>query len=234
MISTEARRLERLVQDLLDLARLEADRFSLDLQTVDAARVVAEVAEGFRPRAAELGLELVATDSPGGPLWVDADADRLGQVVANLIENASSFADHRIGVGADRVGGVPTVWVVDDGPGIPADQSSRVFQRHFVSDRVQGRRTGSGLGLAIVAELAAAMGAGVRAESPVDHGRGTRMVVWFPPASGPPDSVGRSGDHGAAGGAGFDDRARGAATGAGRGRRNHGPDTRPTPGEGPR
>ena len=187
VISTEARRLERLVQDLLDLARLEADRFSLDLQTVDAARVVAQVAEGFRPRAAELGLELVATDSPDGPLWVDADADRLGQVVANLVENASSFAEHRIGVGADRVGGLPTVWVVDDGPGIPADQSSHVFQRHFVSDRVRGRRTGAGLGLAIVAELAAAMGAGVRAESPVAYGRGTRMVVWFPPAAGPSD-----------------------------------------------
>jgi signal transduction histidine kinase len=71
--------------------------------------------------------------------------------------------------------------VVDDGPGIPADQLSQVFQRHFVSDRVSGRRMGSGLGLAIVAELAAAMGAAVRAESPVAEGRGTRMVVWFPP-----------------------------------------------------
>jgi two-component system sensor histidine kinase BaeS len=188
VISSEARRLERLVQDLLDLARLEADRFSLELQTVDAARLVRQVADGFRPRAAELGLELVTADPPDGPLWVDADADRLGQVVANLVENASSFADHRIGVGVGRVGGLPTVWVVDDGPGIPADQSSRVFQRHFVSDRVQGRRTGSGLGLAIVAELAAAMGAGVRAESPVADGRGTRMVVWFPPATGPSDS----------------------------------------------
>jgi signal transduction histidine kinase len=97
------------------------------------------------------------------------------------VENASSFAHHRIVVGADTVVGLPTVWVIDDGPGIPADQTAQVFQRHFVSDRLSGRRAGSGLGLAIVAELAAAMGAGVRAESPFHEGLGTRMVVWFPP-----------------------------------------------------
>ena len=58
VISAEARRLERLVQDLLDLARLDADRFSLDLQALDCGEVVRQVAEGFRPRAVELGLEL--------------------------------------------------------------------------------------------------------------------------------------------------------------------------------
>jgi signal transduction histidine kinase len=185
VISAEARRLQRLVQDLLDLARLDAHRFSFDLQTVDCAEVVRHVVDGFRPRALELGVELVAGGQSGQPLWVDADADRLGQVVANLVENASSFAEHRIDVGVGEVGGMPTVWVVDDGPGIPADQLSQVFQRHFVSDRVSGRRMGSGLGLAIVAELAAAMGASVRADSPVAEGRGTRMVVWFPPRPGP-------------------------------------------------
>jgi two-component system, OmpR family, sensor kinase len=180
VISAESRRLERLVQDLLDLARLDADRFSFDMQTVDCAEVVRQVADGFRPRAVELGLDLVTTDGSDQPLWVEADADRLHQVVANLVENASSFAKHRIVVGVGSVDGIPTAWVADDGPGIPADQLSRVFQRHFISDRVSGRRKGSGLGLAIVAELAAAMGAAVRAESPVAEGRGTRMVVRFP------------------------------------------------------
>jgi signal transduction histidine kinase len=186
VISAEARRLERLVQDLLDLARLDADRFSLELHTVDCAQVVRQIADGFRPRAAQLGLELVTTAGSDQPLWVHADADRLGQMVANLVENASSFAEHRIAIGAGVVGGMATAWVVDDGPGLPAGQSDRVFQRHFVSDRVSGRRKGSGLGLAIVAELAAAMGASVRAESPVAAGRGTRMVVRFPPGTSPP------------------------------------------------
>jgi signal transduction histidine kinase len=180
VISGEARRLERLVQDLLDLARLDANRFSLDVQTVDCAQIVRQVADGFRPRATELGLELVTSHQSDQPLWVDADADRLGQVLANLVENASTFAEHRIAIGAGSIGETPAVWVVDDGPGIPADQMSKVFQRHFTSDRGSGRHSGSGLGLAIVAELAAAMGAAVRAESPVAEGVGTRMVIWFP------------------------------------------------------
>jgi signal transduction histidine kinase len=185
VISAEARRLERLVQDLLDLARLDADRFSLDLQPLDCGEVVRQVAEGFRPRAVELGLELLTTVGSGAPLWVTADADRLGQVVANLVENASSYAAHRVAVGAGSVGGKPAAWVVDDGPGIAPDQLSKVFERHFISDRLRGRRKGSGLGLAIVSELAAAMGATVQADSPVDAGHGTRMVVWLRPAPRP-------------------------------------------------
>ena len=83
-----------------------------------------------------------------------------------------------VGVGHGRPAGRRR-WVVDDGPGIPPDQLAMVFERHFISDRVSGRRKGSGLGLAIVSELATAMGAAVRAESPVADGRGTRMVVWL-------------------------------------------------------
>jgi signal transduction histidine kinase len=97
-------------------------------------------------------------------------------------------------VGAGQTGGRTVAWIVDDGPGIPADQLGRVFERHFSSDRVRGRRKGSGLGLAIVSELATAMGAVVRAESPVAEGHGTRMVVWLrdapppvPTLPGPPE-----------------------------------------------
>ncbi|MGH9081588.1 MAG: sensor histidine kinase [Acidimicrobiales bacterium] len=185
VISSEAGRLERLVQDLLDLARLDADRFSFDIRTVDGAAVAGRVADGFRPRAAELGLDLVVAPGSEQPLWVEADPDRLGQIVANLVENASSFAEHRIDIGTGRADdGSPVVWVADDGPGIPPGQLDRVFERHFVSDRVSGRRVGSGLGLAIVSELAAAMGATVRAESPLSGGRGTSMVVGL--RAGPP------------------------------------------------
>ncbi len=182
VIRTEAHRLERLVQDLLDLARLDADRFSLDIRTVDGAMVARQVADGFRPRGDELGLELSTVPGSEQPLWVDADADRLAQVVANLVENAFSFARHRVVVGSGVVAGSPTIWVSDDGPGIPAAQLPRVFERHFSSDRAGGRRKGSGLGLAIVAELAAAMGAGVRAES-TGAGEGTTMLIWFHPAT---------------------------------------------------
>jgi len=211
VISAESGRLERLVRDLLDLARLDADRFSLEVQTVDGSAIAAQVAEGFRPRVEELGLELRFAPGSELPLWVVADPDRLAQVLANLVENASSFARGSVTVGAGSLGGVPSLWVEDDGPGIPPDQLPRVFERHFTSDRAGGRRKGSGLGLAIVSELAGAMGAGVRAESPVAGGTGTRMLVWFrpvpdaqpqsPPQSAPPGPVGSSPDVTAAAGA---------------------------------
>ena len=73
------------------------------------------------------------------------------------------------------------VWVADDGPGIRPDDLPHVFERHFTSDRVPSRqRRAPGLGLAIVAELVAAMGGGVRADSPIVDARGTRMTALVP------------------------------------------------------
>jgi len=181
IISSEARRLERLVQDLLDLARLDADRFSLDLRPVDASVVVGQVVAGFRPRAGELGLSLDLAPGSDRPCPVVADADRLAQIVANLVENAASFARSRVVVGVLAEPGRAVVWVDDDGPGIATDQLDRVFDRHVTSDRKGSSRAGIGLGLAIVRELATAMGATVHAQSPLADGHGTRMVVALRP-----------------------------------------------------
>jgi len=177
VISGEARRLERLVQDLLDLARLDADRFTLDLRTVDAALVARQVVGGFQPRATDLGIGLGLAPGTPAACLVQADSDRLGQVLANLVENAASFASHRVEVGLAEGPGGSVLWVDDDGPGIPSDQLTRVFDRHVTTDREGSAGSGSGLGLAIVRELATAMGATVHAESPLVAGAGTRMVV---------------------------------------------------------
>jgi len=184
IIGSEARRLERLVQDLLDLARLQARQFSLHTQRVDCSAVARTVAEGFQPEATGTGVDLVA--APGGALWADADPDRVGQVIANLIENALKFATSRVEIGTHRQDGWIAVWVSDDGPGISAADLHHIFERHYRSDRVPGRKLGAGLGLAIVSELAAAMGGVVDAQSPLDHGRGARMVLWLRSAP-PPD-----------------------------------------------
>jgi len=102
-------------------------------------------------------------------------------VVANLAENAFKHAATRVVVGTGVIGSSIAIWVLDDGPGIAAEDLPRVFERHFTSDRVTSRRLGSGLGLAIVSELAAAMKAVVTTESPVIEGRGTRMTIWLRP-----------------------------------------------------
>ena len=173
IISAEARRLERLVGDLLELAKLDARRFSLDVRGTDVAEVVADTAEGFRPAAEAAGVALTVDARDG--VTAAADPDRLAQVLANLIENALKFAATTIAVGSDGLG----VWVEDDGPGIPAGDLAHVFEPFWQSSRSPARDAGTGLGLAIVAELVAAMGGTASAE-PLPAG-GTRMVVRLRP-----------------------------------------------------
>jgi two-component system sensor histidine kinase BaeS len=177
IIGAEARRLERLVGDLLELAKLDARRFSLDIRGTDVAEVLADTAEGFRPAADAAGVALTVADQRA--VTAAADPDRLAQVLANLIENALKFATGAITVGTDREGDQVTVWVDDDGPGIPSDEVPHVFEPFWRSHRTPAREVGTGLGLAIVAELVHAMGGTVRAE-PLAGG-GTRMVVGLRP-----------------------------------------------------
>jgi two-component system sensor histidine kinase BaeS len=185
VIGTEARRLDRLVQDLLDLAKLDADRFSLRPEVVDCSVVIGHVVEGFRPRALAAGLELAMALTDTDRLVVLADRDRLAQMMGNLAENAARFATSRITFGAGWLESSVALWVEDDGPGIPSDEIPRVFERHFSSDRSSPGRHGTGLGLAIVAELASAMRATVQVHSPASGGRGTRFVILFAPAPVP-------------------------------------------------
>jgi signal transduction histidine kinase len=109
------------------------------------------------------------------------DPDRLAQILANLIENALTFARSRVTV-ALRVGTATSphaliITVEDDGPGIASGNLTRVFERFYQADHSPNRRFGSGLGLAIVAELASAMGATVRAESPMYPTGGSRFTL---------------------------------------------------------
>jgi signal transduction histidine kinase len=181
VILSEARRLERLVGDLLELAKLDARRFSLDMRATDVCEVINETAEGFRPAAEAAGVSLGVEAPARATLVADADPDRLAQVVANLVENALDFASGRITVGTGRAQGAVEIWVEDDGPGIDADDISHVFDRFYSTSRTPRRQVGSGLGLAIVHELVDAMGGTVCAESSPEGG--ARLVVALRPGA---------------------------------------------------
>jgi signal transduction histidine kinase len=177
IIGAEGRRLERLVRDLLDLSRLDSHQFSLNPRPCDATEVVRDAAEAFAPQAHELGIALHI--SSGEALAVDLDPERLAQIVANLIENALKYAHASVDVYAAPQGDTQiAIVVVDDGPGIAADQVARVFERLYTVRDTPGRSVGTGLGLAIVRELAAAMGGNARVEPA--PGGGTRFVVSLP------------------------------------------------------
>jgi two-component system sensor histidine kinase BaeS len=183
VILSEARRLDRLVDDLLDLAKLESRQFSMALEPVDLADVVAETVDGFRPEAddASIALELRAPDEP---ITVHGDTDRLAQLTGNLVQNALKYARSRVLVSV----GVADSWarldVMDDGPGIAVEDLPHVFERLYVARREPERReTGSGLGLAIVRELVTAMQGHVQASAAPGHEAtmaGACLTVFLP------------------------------------------------------
>lgn len=179
VIVAQSRRLERLVQDLLELARLDARQFSLNVRATDIGHLATTTAGGFAPAAADADIALHVEIHPGPALVAAIDPDRMAQVMANLLENATKYAANEITVRATRAGDQIELAVEDDGPGIAEHDLPHVFERLYVTKRQPTRQeVGSGLGLAIVAELAAAMGGSTSARrSPLG---GASLVVSVP------------------------------------------------------
>jgi two-component system sensor histidine kinase BaeS len=180
VIEREAERLERLVQDLLDLARLRRRSFDVRLEPVDLGELAHEAAARHAPQARSFGVELEADVQPAA--GAIADPDRAMQALSNLVENAIRCAARG---GSVRIVARPGLLAVaDDGPGIAPEDLDRAFERFYLWERYGADRpVGTGLGLAIVAELAAAMGGSVAVES--TPGQGSRFVLSLTPAAVP-------------------------------------------------
>lgn len=181
VIGVEAKRLDRLVRDLLDLARLDAREFTFALRPVPVAEVVVDTVEALRATAEAAGLTLQVRE-PTIDSTALVDPDRLAQVVANLAENACKHAAAAVWVDVRIESSGVAIDVIDDGPGIALAELDRVFERLYVTDRRPVRQVGgTGLGLAIVHELVAGMGGRVGVSSPaLADGRGARFTVTLP------------------------------------------------------
>lgn len=174
--------LMRLVNDALDLARIEAGKLELDAQPFDLHALVRDVVGLMAPMARQRGLgfrDAIAADAPRG---LRGDAVRIRQILLNLLNNAIKFTDHgevALRVEALAPQGVRLV-VSDTGPGLNAEQKQRLFRRFEQAEgaRTAARYGGSGLGLAICQELAAGMGGRIDVES--QPGQGTRFIVELP------------------------------------------------------
>lgn len=180
-IEEEANRLTRFVSDLLDMTRIEAGAIDVRKDSIDVGEVIRTVAH----RAGKLfGSRNLKVTIDGNLPLVRADAALLDQVVFNLLENANKYSGPqsitRVGAAAD--GGDIRLSVTDDGIGIPKEALEKVFEKFYRVGGNDGRPSGTGLGLSICAGLVKAMGGTIKAESPIDHGRGTRMTIKLPAA----------------------------------------------------
>jgi signal transduction histidine kinase/CheY-like chemotaxis protein len=184
--------LVRLVNDALDLARIEAGRLELELAPFDLRALAAEMVALMAPLARQRGLGFEHAVEAGTPRWVLGDGARVRQVLLNLLNNAIKFT----GTGqvalhvapADEGDGV-RFEIADTGPGLNEEQKARLFRRFEQGEgaRTAARYGGSGLGLAISQELASAMGGWIQVDSA--PGAGSRFVVTLPlPAADPEES----------------------------------------------
>jgi signal transduction histidine kinase len=163
------RRMERLIQDLLDAARIEGGRMALEVRPHPLESLLRDAADMFSPLAQERGVRL-QVESAGDSVSVLADKERVGQVLSNLVGNALKFTPRggAVTVLAEGLGDLVRLSVADNGPGLPADHLPKIFERFWQAKKTG--REGTGLGLYIAKGIVEAHGGQIWAESAPGNG----------------------------------------------------------------
>ena len=181
MVSKESKRLNALVQQILDLARLEREGDVIEATETDISCLVRDVVESMRPRAEEKGIALEVSVR-GEPCIAKVDARLVGEAIENLVGNAirhSGSPDVVVGLSRAQGGHAYSIFVEDHGIGIPKDHATRVFERfHRVDPARAAESGGAGLGLAIVRRIARLHGGDATLEPTTPHG--CRFVFSVP------------------------------------------------------
>lgn len=179
IIHEEAGRLNRMVTELTDLARLQAGQLSMRTTPIDMGKLVKAVGDRLSILAKDKGLTLhIEADTVPE---VTGDGDRLAQVLTNLVSNAVKYTPSggEIWLRTQVNNGGVEVMVRDTGLGIKADDLPRIFERFYQVDKTRGPRRGTGLGLAITQEIVQAHGGHITVTS-AGEGKGSTFTVWLP------------------------------------------------------
>jgi CheY-like chemotaxis protein len=193
-IMTSGQHLLGLINDILDLSKIEAGRVELKPEWFDAAALIEEAVASIRPLADSRQLQLSVETAPA--LNLRADRLRVREILSNLLSNAIKFTPEggRIVVAGASEDGLVMLAVEDTGIGIPAEEHASIFDKfHQVGNTTKGVREGTGLGLAITKRLVQMHGGTITVES--EPGRGSRFTVTLP-RDGPPEGSERKAVHG--------------------------------------
>ncbi|MGG1229858.1 two-component system histidine kinase PnpS [Bacillus halotolerans] len=186
IILKESKRLQSLVQDLLDLSKIEQQNFTLSIETFDAAKMLADIETLLKHKATERGISL-QLNVPKDPLYVAGDPHRLKQVFLNLVNNALTYTPEKGSVAINVKPGETEIQieVSDTGIGIQKEEIPRIFERFYRVDKDRSRNSGgTGLGLAIVKHLIEAHEGKIDVTS--EPGRGTVFTVTLKRAAEKP------------------------------------------------
>lgn len=186
IILKESKRLQSLVQDLLDLSKIEQQNFTLSIETFDAAKMLADIETLLKHKATEKGISL-QLNVPKDPLYVAGDPYRLKQVFLNLVNNALTYTPEKGSVAINVKPGETEIQieVSDTGIGIQKEEIPRIFERFYRVDKDRSRNSGgTGLGLAIVKHLIEAHEGKIDVTS--EPGRGTVFTVTLKRAAEKP------------------------------------------------
>jgi len=192
VILDNCRHLVRLLNDLLDLARSDAGRLSIQPRPTEVAPLVEDVVRTMRAQTEAAGQQLREDVPPGLPP-IEVEPDRIRQILVNLLTNAHEYTPEgaSIGVAARALGAEVEISVSDNGPGIPEEQLQRIFDRFTRGDAGLTQRVGgTGLGLAISKSLAEAHGGSIGAESAVGQGSTFRLRLPIATGTAPADIAG--------------------------------------------
>lgn len=176
-------RLIRIINDILDIEKIESGKLDFDIKELDAAALIAQSLEDNKAYGEKHGVTYVVKDA-SAQLKVMADSDRVMQVLANLLSNAAKFSPQGSEVHVRMVaeGGMARISVRDFGPGIPTEFQSRIFEKFAQSDATGAvRREGTGLGLSIARKLVEAMGGEISFHTRA--GEGTTFAFTLPLAA---------------------------------------------------
>jgi len=190
IMAEQAARMNRLIEDLLSLSRIELIEHQPPSEPVELSVLIERIAAGFEPRLAERGMTLLLSLAPG-LAKIPGDADQLAQVLQNLLDNAVKYGAAggtvRLAAGvADPSGRWPqrpgvVLSVADDGPGIAREHLPRLTERFYRVDKGRSRRAGgTGLGLAIVKHIVNRHRGQLQIDSV--EGRGSTFSIWLPAA----------------------------------------------------
>jgi diguanylate cyclase (GGDEF)-like protein len=197
MMKRNTRRLLRLINQLLDLSKIDSGKMNVDLRRGDIGRYVSYLAQSFAPYAARKGITLVTNEKTGG-LRIYYDQEIVEKAVSNVISNACKFTPEggkvTVETWHDAAHGQVTISVEDTGSGIPPESLERVFERFHQADGSTTRsHEGTGIGLSLVKELVHLHGGSVEVESAV--GLGSRFLIRLPAGLAPAEGTGKVADY---------------------------------------